>query len=78
MRILAAALTFVLGASPLYAQNAGGLGGGRGGGKGRASQDSQQQKTDQQNKKATDDAYEAGSKMIPDAKEKYDPWKNAR
>jgi hypothetical protein len=39
---------------------------------------SQQQKTDQQNKKATDDAYKAGLKMIPDAKEKYDPWKNAR
>ncbi len=47
MRILAAVLTFVLLASPLYAQNAGGLGGGRGGGKGRASQNSGQQKADQ-------------------------------
>ncbi len=43
MRILAAVLTFVLLASPLYAQNAGGLGGG----KGRASQNSGQQKADQ-------------------------------
>ena len=74
MRILAAVLTFILLASPLYAQNAGG----RGGGKGRASQDSEQQKADQQKKKATEDAYKAGLKMIPDAKEKYDPWKNAR
>ena len=78
MRILAAVLTFVLLASPLYAQNAGGLGGGRGGGKGRASQNSEQQKADQQKKKTAEDAYKAGVKMIPDTKEKYDPWKNAR
>jgi hypothetical protein len=67
MRILAAVLTFLL-ASPLYAQNAGGLGGGRGGGKGRTSQNSEQQKTDQQTKKAAEDAYKTGLKMIPDAK----------
>ena len=78
MRILAAVLTFVLVASPLCAQNAGGLGGGRGGGKGRASQNSEQQKADQQKKKAAEDAYKTGLKVIPDAKEKYDPWKNAR
>jgi hypothetical protein len=61
MRILAAILTFILLASPLYAQNVGG----RGGAKGRASQDAEQQKADQQKKKATDDAYKAGLKMIP-------------
>jgi len=59
-------------------KNAGGLGGSRGGGKGRASQNSEQQKADQQKKKAAEDAYKAGIKMIPDTKEKYDPWKNAR
>ena len=80
MRILAAVLVLVLVMGPpVYAQNAGGLGGGRGGGKGRPSQNSeQQQKADQQKKKAAEDAYKAGLKMIPDAKEKYDPWKNAR
>jgi hypothetical protein len=74
MRILAAVLTLALLANPVYAQNAGG----RGAGKGPASQNSEQQKADQQKKKATEDAYKSGLKMIPDAKEKYDPWKNAR
>jgi hypothetical protein len=86
MRILGAVVALVLLLSPVYAQNAGGLGGGglgggmggKGGGKGRAPQNSEQQKADQQKKKAAEDAYKAGLKMIPDAKEKYDPWKNAR
>ena len=54
--------------------------GGKGGGKGRHSspQNTEQQKADQQKKKAADDAYKAGLKIIPDAKEKYDPWRNAR
>jgi hypothetical protein len=77
MRILGAVLALALLLSPVYAQNAGGMGG-RGGGKGRAPQNSDQQKADQQKKKAAEDAYKAGLKMIPDAKEKYDPWKNAR
>jgi nitrate reductase cytochrome c-type subunit len=79
MRILAAALALVLLVSPVYAQNAGGMGGmgGKGGGK-RAAQNSDQQKVDQKKQKAAEDAYKAGLKMIPDAKEKYDPWKNAR
>jgi len=42
------------------------------------SQNSEQQKADQQKKKAAEDTYKAGLKMIPDAKEKYDPRKNAR
>jgi hypothetical protein len=79
MRILTAVLALVLVMGPpVYAQNAGGMGGGRGGGKGRTSQNPEQQKADQQKKKAAEDAYKAGLKMIPDAKEKYDPWKNAR
>jgi hypothetical protein len=80
MRILGAVLAIALLLSPVYAQNAGGMGGmgGKGGGKGRTSQNSEQQKVDQQKKKAAEDAYKAGLKMIPDAKEKYDPWKNAR
>jgi hypothetical protein len=47
MRILAAVLPLGLLASPVYAQNAGGLGGG----KRRAAQNSEQQKADQQKKK---------------------------
>ena len=80
MRILGAVLALALLLSPVYAQNAGGMGGmgGRGGGKGRASQNSEQQKADQQKKKAAEDAYKAGLKMIPDPGQKYDPWKNAR
>jgi hypothetical protein len=81
MRILAGVLTVLLLVSSAYAQNAGGMGGGlggRGGGKGRAAQNSDQQKADQAKKKAAEDAYKSGLKMIPDAKEKYDPWKNAR
>jgi len=74
MRILAAALAFALLANPVCAQNTGG----RGAGKGRGSQNSEQQKADQQKKKAAEDAYKAGLKMIPDGKEKYDPWKNTR
>jgi hypothetical protein len=78
MRILAAVLALALLVSPVYAQNAGGMGGmgGKGGGKRAANSD--QQKVDQQKNKAAEDAYKAGLKMIPDAKEKYDPWKNAR
>jgi len=80
VKILVAALALVLLASPAYAQNVGGMGGmGGKGGKGRnAAQNSEQQKADQQKKKAAEDAYKAGLKMIPDAKEKFDPWKNAR
>jgi hypothetical protein len=83
MRILGAVLALAMLLGPVYAQNAGGMGGmggmgGKGGGKGRPSQNPEQQKADQQKKKAAEDAYKAGLKMIPDAKEKYDPWKNAR
>jgi len=77
VKILVAVLALSLLASPAYAQNVGGMGGK--GGKGRnAPQNSEQQKADQQKKKAAEDAYKAGLKMIPDPKEKFDPWKNAR
>lgn len=77
MRILAGVLAVLLLVSSVYAQNAGGMGG-RGGGKGRAAQNTEPQKADQAKKRAAEDAYRAGLKTIPDAKEKYDPWKNAR
>ena len=74
VKILVAVLALVLLFSPACAQNMGGKGG-----KGRnAPQNSEQQKADQQKKKAADDAYKAGLKTIPDAKEKFDPWKSAR
>jgi hypothetical protein len=41
-------------------------------------QNTEQQKADQQKKKAADDAYKAGLKIIPDANEKYDPWRTIR
>jgi hypothetical protein len=74
MRLLVATLTIGLLAFPAYAQNARGMGG-----KGRnSSQDTEQQKAEQQKRKAADDAYKAGLKIIPDANEKYDPWRNIR
>ena len=82
MRILVKVLALALLASPAYAQNMGGMDGGgtggKGGGKGRnSSQNTEQQKAGQQ-KKAAEDAYKAGLQRIPDAKEKYDPWRRER
>ena len=75
MRLLVATLTVALLASPVYAQ----IMGGKGGGKGQNSpQNTEQQKADQQKKKAAEDAYKAGLQRIPDAKGKYDPWRDAR
>ena len=79
MTLLVATLTIALLAGPAYAQNMGGGMGGKGGGKGQNSpQNTEQQKADQQKKKAADDAYKAGLKIIPDANEKYDPWRTIR
>jgi nitrate reductase cytochrome c-type subunit len=78
MRIVAVALAVILLATATYAQDAGGVGGGKGGGKRNSSKNTEQQKEDPQKKKAAEDAYKAGLKTIPDAKEKYDPWRNAR
>jgi hypothetical protein len=80
MRVVAVALAMVLLATSSYAQDAGGaggLGGGKGGGK-HSSKNADQPKEDPQKKKAAEEAYKAGLKAIPDAKEKYDPWRNTR
>jgi hypothetical protein len=83
MRLIIVMLALALMVAFACAQNIGGTGGtgggGRGGGKGRnAAQNTEQQKADQQKKKAAEDAYKTGLKAIPDAKEKFDPWRNAR
>jgi hypothetical protein len=79
--LLVAMLTLTLLAGSACAQSIGGMGGGggKGGGKGRnTSQNSDQQKAAQQKNKAADDAYKAALKRIPDPKEKFDPWRDAR
>lgn len=76
MRIFLAVLAVAFVVGTAHAQTMGGMGGGR---KGRgAQQNAAQQKADQQQRKAVDEAYQSAVKRIPDAKEKYDPWKNAR
>jgi hypothetical protein len=74
MRILLAALTIAFLAGTADAQDMGGKGN-----KGRnAPQNAEQQKAEQQKKKAIDDAYKAAVGRIPDPKDKYDPWRNTR
>ena len=74
MRTLLAALAIVFLMGAAGAQDMGGRGG-----KGRnPPQNAEQQKADQQKKKAVDDAYKAALGRIPDPKDKYDPWRNAR
>jgi hypothetical protein len=78
MKLIIAILTLALMVTFACAQNIGSTGGigggGRGGGKGRNAA----QNTEQQKKKAAENGYKAGLKAIPDAKEKFDPWRNAR
>jgi hypothetical protein len=76
MRLLSAVLAIALVAGTAHAQDAGGMGGR--GGKGRGAGQTDQQKTDPKKQKALEDAFKAGVSRIPDPKEKYDPWKNAR
>ena len=74
MRILLAALTIAFLAGTAHSQDMGGKGS-----KGRnPPQNAEQQKAEQQKKKAIDDAYKAAVGRIPDPKEKYDPWRNTR
>jgi hypothetical protein len=74
MRFLAAVLTIVSLVGPASAQNMGGKGG-----KGsHPPQNAEQEKAEQQKKKAIEDAYKSALGRIPDAKDKYDPWRNAR
>ena len=73
MRIVLAVLTIALFAGAADAQDMGG--------KGRrhnSPQNAEQQKADQQKKKAVDDAYKAALERVPNPNERYDPWRNAR
>ncbi len=76
MRVLPVMLVIALMAGTAQAQDAGGMG--SRGGKGRGPGQTDQQKTDPKKQKALEEAFKAGVSRIPDPKEKYDPWKNAR
>jgi hypothetical protein len=52
--------------------------GGKGGKGSHPPQNAEQQKAEQQKKKVIEDAYKSALGRIPDAKGKYDPWRNAR
>lgn len=74
MRILPAMLAIAVLAVTAHAQDMGSRGG-----KGRGSpQSSEQQKADQQKKKAVDDAYKSALGRVPSSKAKYDPWRSVR
>jgi hypothetical protein len=74
MRILLTALTIAFLAGTVHSQDIGGKGS-----KGRNPlQNAEQQKAEQQKKKAIDDAYKTAVGRIPDPKEKYDRWRNTR
>jgi hypothetical protein len=74
MRILVAMLVVAFLAGTADAQNMGGKAG-----KGRNTpQNAEQQKAEQQKKKAAEDAYKAALGRIPDPKDKYDPWRSTR
>jgi hypothetical protein len=51
--------------------------GGQGSGR-HAAQSPEQQKINQEKKKATEDGYNAALKGIPDSKTKADPWRGVR
>jgi hypothetical protein len=81
MRTLVAGMILAMLASTACAQDASSLGGGMGGkgGKGRKpAQNTEQQAADKAKQKVADEAFKAALKRIPDPKEKYDPWQNAR
>ena len=77
MRFLSVALTLAIVGGSALAQGARDTGGMKGGGKG-AAQSAEQQKIDQEKKKAAEDAYKAALKGIPDSKAKVDPWRGVR
>ena len=78
MRTLAAGMIIALLASTACAQDASSLGGGKGGKGRKQAQTTEQPAADKAKQKAADEAYKAALKRIPDPKEKYDPWQNAR
>ncbi len=79
MKFVSVALALVIVTGSAFAQEMRDTGGMKGGGKGRhAAQNSEQQKVDQEKKKAAEDAYKASLKSIPDSKTKDDPWRGVR
>jgi hypothetical protein len=76
MRYVSVALVLAIVMGSAFAQ---GMGGPKSEGKGRnAAQSAEQQKIDQEKKKAAEDAYKAALKGIPDSKAKVDPWRGVR
>jgi hypothetical protein len=82
MRFLSVALVLAIVAGSAVAQESKDTGGVRGvGGQGsgrHAAQSPEQQKINQEKKKATEDGYNAALKGIPDSKTKADPWRGVR
>jgi hypothetical protein len=79
MRFVSVALALAIVTGSAFAQEMRDMGSMKGGGKGRhAAQNSEQQKIDQEKKKAAEDAYKAALKSIPDSKIKDDPWRGIR
>jgi hypothetical protein len=82
MRFVSVALAFAIVTGSAVAQemrDTGGVRGVGGQGSGRhAAPSPEQQKINQEKKKAAEDAYKAGLKSIPDAKTKDDPWRGVR
>jgi hypothetical protein len=66
VRTLVAGMIIAMLASTACAQDASSL------------QNTEQKAADKAKQKAADEAYKAALKRIPDPKEKYDPWQNAR
>ena len=82
MRFLSVALALAIVTGSAVAQESRDTGGVRGvGGQGsgrHAAQSPEQQKINQEKKKATQDGYNAALKGIPDSKTKADPWRGVR
>jgi hypothetical protein len=82
MRFVSVALAFAIVTGSAVAQemrDTGGVRGVGGQGSGRHSAPSpDQQKINQEKKKATEDGYNAALKGIPDSKTKADPWRGVR
>jgi len=82
MRFVSVALAFAIVTGSAVAQEGRDTGGVRGvGGQGsgrHAAPSPEQQKINQEKKKAAEDAYKAAVKGIPDSKDKADPWRGVR
>jgi hypothetical protein len=85
MRFVSVALALAIVTGSAVAQETPDTGGARGvrgvGGEGsgrRAAPSPEQQKINQEKKKASEDAYKSALKGIPDSKTKDDPWRGVR